>query len=61
LNDEDKKFVLQYLYTKGREAGVDKFYSDYPSFKPVEEKKDYIKEISRGLFKKLKKVSDGRY
>jgi hypothetical protein len=61
LNDEDKKFVLQYLYTKGREAGVDKFYSDYPSFKPVEEKKDYIKEINRGLFKKIKKVSDGRY
>ncbi len=33
-NDEKKKQVLEYLYSTGRESGVELFYKDYPEFRP---------------------------
>lgn len=43
LNDEKKKEVLQYLYGRGRERGLELFYKDYPQFRPKEKSiKDQI-------------------
>ena len=55
LNDEDKKYVLQYLYGLGSDEGKEKFFQDYPELKPQEEQVDYKKEIERDLFKTLQK------
>lgn len=55
LSDEDRKKVLQYLYTEGRDRGVEKFYQDYPELKPKEKKKDYIKEAQEEVFRTLQK------
>ena len=55
LNDEDKKYVLQYLYGLGSDEGKEKFFQDYPELKPKEEQVDYKKEIERDLFKTLQK------
>ncbi len=34
LDDEGKKKALGFLYTSGRDAGLEKFYTDYPQFRP---------------------------
>ena len=53
--DEDKKFVLQYLYNEGRDRGVELFYQDYPELRPKEEQADYKKEAQKDIFKTLQK------
>ena len=55
LSDDDKKYVLQYLYGLGSDEGKEKFFQDYPELKPKEEQVDYKKEIERELFKTLQK------
>ncbi len=54
LNDEDKKYVLEYLYTLGSQQGKEKFYQDFTEFQK-EESEDYIQEIQRDIFKTLNK------
>lgn len=51
--DEDKKFVLQYIYETGRSKGIEKFYKDYPELRPKDQPVDYESEIERSLFKTL--------
>jgi len=42
LNDEKKKDVLQYLYGRGRERGLELFYKDFPEFRPKEKSIDDV-------------------
>jgi hypothetical protein len=55
LNDEDKKFVLTYEYELGKNAGVERFYEDYPELTPKEKDKDILKNIQKKLFMRLEK------
>jgi hypothetical protein len=55
LNDDDKKYVLQYLYQLGSDDGKAKLYQDYPELKPKKENTDFKKEVERDLFKILQK------
>jgi hypothetical protein len=55
LKDEDKKYVLQYLYGLGRDEGIKKFVEENKDFKEEEKTVDYLQEIERGLFKTLQK------
>jgi hypothetical protein len=53
-SDEDKKFVLNYLYTLGREDGLYQFYLDYPQLNPYDEPKtegDFEKEARKNYFR----------
>jgi hypothetical protein len=56
LPDDEKKSMLSGLYDKGREAGLEQFYTDYPEFKPKEETEEdkYKKKI---IEKSLKQVT----
>jgi hypothetical protein len=51
LDDKQQKFMLQYIYDKGREEGVEKFYTDYPNLRPEEKKKDYSNDAYEKIFK----------
>jgi hypothetical protein len=56
LPDDEKKSMLSGLYDKGRKAGLEQFYTDYPEFKPKEETEEdkYKKKI---IEKSLKQVT----
>lgn len=56
LNDEDKKYVLQALYSWGRQKGVDRFYIEYPEFKPAEKPIFDPNTIPRDIFMTLKGI-----
>jgi hypothetical protein len=46
--------MLSGLYDKGRKAGLEQFYTDYPEFKPKEETiQDKVKESYLKLSEKL--------
>ena len=55
LSDDDKKYMLQYLYGKGKDDGEERFYNDYPQFRPAEVEKDYEAEQQKSIFKLLQK------
>lgn len=56
--DDNKKFVLGYLYSKGRELGLEKFYKDCPEFEPTKEQKNFEDEIQRDLFKLIIQIEN---
>lgn len=54
LSDDEKKSMLSGLYDKGRKAGLEQFYTDYPEFRPKEETiQDKVKESYLKLSEKL--------
>jgi len=58
-DDEVKKEALSYLYTKGRELGVEKFYTDFPELRPKEKTEEEI-EKDRNI-KSMKKEMKGSF
>lgn len=55
LNDEDKKYVLEYLYNLGRQEGIKKFEEQFPEFKKEEKQPEYEQEVKKDIFKILQK------
>lgn len=55
LSDEDKKYVLQYMYGLGSDEGKKKLLEDYPELDVKEEPVDFKTELQRDLFKILQK------
>jgi hypothetical protein len=54
LSDDEKKSMLSGLYDKGRKAGLEQFYTDYPEFRPKEETiQDKVKDAYLESSKKL--------
>lgn len=60
LPDEDKKFVLSYLYGLGKDDGVKKFVEYYPEFQKEETEVNYMQDIQRDLFKILQKYQTNK-
>jgi hypothetical protein len=58
LNDDDKKYVLQYLYGLAKQDGEERFLTQYPAKAKPEKEIDYNKEIQQEVFRLLQKYKN---
>jgi len=59
MTDDEKKDYLNALYTEGRIRGTEKFYTDYPQFRPKEKSiKKQVSDVLQNADLELMKIKD---